>query len=133
MVQLAKQIDRDLTALYKNVWNWVGAPGQTVDSFPDFAKAPERLDLAAVLQDERSAVLSPTDQWAVLGSQTALYMQDVAKDAYRRGKLGMIGNVDTYSSHNIATHSTGDASSNGTPRRALRRQDCRRPSRQSGS
>ena len=66
-------------------------------------------------QDERSAVLSPTDQWAVLGSQTALYMQDVAKDAYRRGKLGMIGNVDTYSSQNIATHTTGDTSSSGTP------------------
>ena len=115
MVQLANQIDRDLTALYKNVWNWVGTPGQTVDSFADFAKAPERLDLAAVPQDERSAVLSPTDQWAVLGSQTALYMQDVAKDAYRRGKLGMIGNVDTYSSQNIATHTTGDTSSNGTP------------------
>ena len=115
MVQLANQIDRDLTALYKNVWNWVGTPGQTVDSFADFAKAPERLDLGAVPQDERSAVLSPTDQWAVLGSQTALYMQDVAKDAYRRGKLGMIGNVDTYSSQNIATHTTGDTSSNGTP------------------
>jgi hypothetical protein len=114
-VQLANQIDRDLTALYKNVWNWVGTPGQTVDSFADFAKAPEWLDPGVVPQDERSSVLSPTDQWAVLGSQTALYMQDVAKDAYRRGKLGMIGNVDTYSSQNIATHTTGDTSSNGTP------------------
>src|SRR6188768_2503770 len=75
MVQLANQIDRDVHALYKNVWNWVGTPGQTVDSFADFAKAPERLDLGAVPQDDRSAVLSPTDQWGMLGSQTALYMQ----------------------------------------------------------
>lgn len=107
MVQLANQIDRDLTGLYTDVWNWVGTPGNTVDSFADFAKAPERLDLGAVPQEGRSSVLSPTDQWGLLGSQTALYMQDVAKDAYRRGKLGMIGNVDTYSSQNITTHTAG--------------------------
>jgi hypothetical protein len=107
MVQVANQIDRDLAALYKKVWNWVGTAGNTVDSFADFAKAPERLDLGAVPQDDRSAVLSPSDQWGLLGSQTALYMQDVAKDAYRRGKLGMIGNVDTYSSQNVTAHTTG--------------------------
>jgi hypothetical protein len=107
MVQLGNQIDRDIHALYKDVWNWVGTPGQTVNSFADFAKAPERLDLGAVPQDMRSAVMSPTDQWGMLGSQTALYMQDVAKDAYRKGKLGMIANIDTYSSQNVQTHTAG--------------------------
>lgn len=114
MVQLANQIDRDVQALYKDVWNWVGTPGQTVNSFTDFAKAPERLDLGAVPQDQRSAVLSPTDQWGMLGTQTSLYMQDVAKEAYRRGKLGMIANVDTYSSQNVQTH-TGGTRDNTTP------------------
>lgn len=114
MVQLANQIDRDLLALYKNVWNWVGTPGSTVDSFADFAKAPERLDLGAVPQEDRYAVLSPTDQWGMLGSQTALYMQDVAKDAYRRGNLGMIGSVDTYSSQNVQSH-VGGTRDNTTP------------------
>lgn len=114
MVQLANAVDRKLTNLYKDVWNWVGTPGSTVDSFADFAKAPERLDLGAVPQDDRAAVLSPTDQWGLLGSQAALYMQDVAKDAYRRGKLGMIGNVDTYSSQNVQTF-TGGTRDNTTP------------------
>ncbi|HWL05696.1 MAG TPA: P22 phage major capsid protein family protein [Xanthobacteraceae bacterium] len=109
MIKLANEIDRDLTSLYKDVWNWVGTPGQTVDSFKDFALAPERLDLGAVPQDNRSSVLSPSDQWGMLGSQTALYMQDVAKDAYRRGRLGMIGNVDTYSSQNVQAHTVGAA------------------------
>jgi hypothetical protein len=113
MIQLANQIDRDCMALYKDVWNWVGTPGQTVNAFTDFALAPERLDLGAVPQDDRSAVMSPSAQWGMLGSQTALYMQDVAKDAYRRGKLGMIGNVDTYSSQNVQTHTRGTAA--GTP------------------
>jgi hypothetical protein len=53
----------------------------------------------------------------LLGSQTALYMQDVAKDAYRRGKLGMIGNVDTYSSQNVQTTPPARAT---TPRRVTK-------------
>ncbi len=108
MVQLGNQIDRDVHALYKDVWNWVGTtPGATVDSFAKFAKAAERLDLGAVPMEDRSAVLSPTDEYGMLGSQTALYMQDVAKSAYRDSSLGRIANIDTYSSQNVQTHTVG--------------------------
>lgn len=106
MVQLANQIDTDLMALYKNVPSWVGTPGQTINSYADFAKAPERLDEYAV-PDDRSAVLSPSDHWGLLGSQTALYIQDAAKGAYRNGSLGMIGGVDTFMSQNVPTHTVG--------------------------
>lgn len=113
MVQLANQVDRDLMALYKDVPNWVGTPGQVVNSYADFAKAPERLDEYAVPMDGRSAVMSPQDHWGLLGSQTALYMQDVAKGAYRKGSLGEIGGVDTFMSQNVPTHTVGVAT--GTP------------------
>jgi len=46
----------------------------------------------------------------MLGSQTALYIQDAAKGAYRNAKLGMIGGVDTYMSQNYPTHTTGSRS-----------------------
>lgn len=107
MVQLANQIDGDLMALYKYVPSWVGTAGQTVNSFSDFSKGPERLDEYAVPLDGRAAVLSPADHWALLGSQTALYIQDAAKGAYRNGSLGMIGGVDTYMSQNVPTHIVG--------------------------
>lgn len=113
MVQLANQVDVDLMALYKNVPNWVGTPGQTINSYADFAKAPERLDELAVMADGRCATLSPADHWGLLGSQTALYMQDVAKGAYRKGSLGEIGGVDTYMSQNVPTHTVGV--NTGTP------------------
>ena len=107
MVQLANQIDTDLFALYKDVNNWVGTAGNTIDAFSDFAKGPKRLDNGAVPSDGRSAVLSPTDYWGMLGSQTALYVNGPNKDAYREGALGMIGGVDTYMSQNAPTHTTG--------------------------
>lgn len=106
MVQLANQIDSDIMALYKYVPNWVGTAGQTVNSYADFAKAPERLDEYAV-PSQRCAVMSPADHWGLLGSQTALYIQDAAKGAYRNGSLGMIGGVDTYMAQNVPTHIVG--------------------------
>jgi hypothetical protein len=113
MVQLANQIDRDCMALYDDVWNWVGTPGQVVNSYADFSKAPKRLDQLAVPTDSRSAVLSPDDHWDLLGSQTSLYIQDAAKGAYREGSLGKIGGVDTYMSQNVPTHTVGPLG--GTP------------------
>lgn len=107
MIQLANQVDKDIMALYSSVPNWVGTAGQTINSFADFAKGPERLDEYAVPQEGRAAILSPADHWALLGSQTSLYIQDAAKGAYRNGSLGMIGGVDTYMSQNVPAHIVG--------------------------
>jgi hypothetical protein len=107
MVQLANQIDTSIYGLYKYVPNWVGTAGQTINAFADFAKGPEILDQYAVPMDGRAATLSPGDHWAMLGSQTALYIQDAAKGAYRNGSLGMIGGVDTYMAQNVPAHTTG--------------------------
>lgn len=107
MVQLANQIDVDLHGLYKYVPNWVGDPGNVINSFADFAKGPQRLDEGAAPQDGRCAVLSPADQWGLVGSQTALYVDTIAKPAYRQGSAGMVGNVDTYMTQNVATHTVG--------------------------
>lgn len=114
MVQLANQIDRDVLDLYKQVPNWVGTPGQKVNSYTDFALAPERLDEYAVPTSQRSAILSPADHWGLLGSQTGLYIQDAAKGAYREGSLGKIGGADTYMAQNVPTHVVGVAT--GTPK-----------------
>jgi hypothetical protein len=115
MVQLANQLDADLMALYKKVPNWVGTPGQAINSFADFAKGPERLDLMAVPADGRSAILSPADHWGLLGSQTALFIQDAARGAYRNGSLGTIGGVETFMAQNVPTHTVGDWASGSTP------------------
>ena len=112
MIQLANQVDRDLTALYSSVPNWVGTPGQVINSFADFAKGPERLDELAV-PSGRAAVLSPSDNWGLVGSQTSLYIQGAANSAYRKGDLGEIAGVSTAMSQNVATHTVGPLG--GTP------------------
>lgn len=107
MIQLANQVDRDLMALYKDVNNWVGTPGETINSFDDFSYGPMRLNELAVPEDGRSAVLSPNDKRGLASSQTALYMQQVATSAYRRGMIGDVDGVNTYMSQNVPLHTTG--------------------------
>ena len=112
MVQLANKVDADLMALYKDVYNWVtpqatlGATA-SVKAFSDFRPAPERLDNGSVPQNDRSAVFSPSDFWGVAQSQTALFMQQIGTEAYRRGEIGMMGGIDTYMAQNTPTHTVG--------------------------
>jgi hypothetical protein len=113
MVQLANQVDRDLFALYADIPNWVGTPGQTINSFADFAKAPERMDLTAIPSGDRTGLLSATDYWGLVSNQTGLYIQNAANSAYREGSLGMIGGIETAMSQNVPTHTVGPMG--GTP------------------
>jgi hypothetical protein len=113
MIQLANDIDSKLTALYKDIPNWVGTPGQVINSFDDFAVGTERLNEFGVPMPGRNAVLSPTDDRGMKSQQTALYLQGPAGEAYRRGKIGMVDNVDTYMDQNVKTHTVGVAT--GTP------------------
>jgi hypothetical protein len=108
LIQLTNQIDLDVMSLYKYIPNQVTIPSGGMNSFADFGLAPRLMDKMAIPKDNRFAVLSPDDHWDLVGSQTALYMQGLAKSAYESAKLGMIGGVDTYMSQNTPTHTTGD-------------------------
>ena len=108
MSSIVNEMARDcMDTFYKGVYNWVGTPGNTIDSYADFAKGTERLDLMAVPTTDRHAALTPQDHWGMLGQQTALYIQGVNKEAYRDGHLGKIAGVDTWMSQVMPTHTTG--------------------------
>ena len=115
MSSLVNNIVADcLNTFYPAVYNWVGTAGQTVDSFADFYKAPERLDEMAVPSDSRCAVLSPPDHAGMIGNLTGLYIQSDAKNAYRQGKLGNVAGIDTMMSVVTPVHTNGTAD-NTTP------------------
>ena len=115
VIVLANQVDTDLCSLYNDVWNWVGTPDQTVNSFSDLSKAPQRLDEMAVPTDRRKGVLASADTWAMASAQTALYMQDRAKEAYTKGALGEIANLELFQDQNVQAHTTGTFTTGSTP------------------
>lgn len=102
-----------LTKMYRGTYNYVGTPGQTVNSFADYAKAPERLDELAVPQMGRASVLCPTDFWGLVGANATIYIQDVARGALREGELGNLGGVTTMMSQVVPAHTVG--AHGGTP------------------
>lgn len=114
MTNLINEVAKDcMEQFYQGVYDWVGTPGQTINSFTDFAKGPERLDFKSVPQGMRNAALSPADHWGVVGSQTSLLNDRLVGSAYKSGSLGNIGGLDTYMSQVMPTHTVG--AYGGTP------------------
>lgn len=115
MIRLANQVDQDVLALYNEIYNWAGTPGQKVDSFSDFSAGPERLDEMAVPYP-RNAILTPADHWALAANFTGLNIDRTAREALERARLPMVGDVDTFMGQNLASHTVGAgfASHNGT-------------------
>jgi hypothetical protein len=110
---LANQIDADLHAETKKFYNWVGTPGQDINSYSDLTKGPQRLDEMGVESDGRFGLLHPSDAWAMLGSLSGLTAQTKeATDALTRAKLPMLGNIDWYSTQNAGTVTTGTRGGN---------------------
>lgn len=113
MISLANSVDQKLHALYKDVWNWVGTPGQIINSYPDFIKAPQRLDEMAVPKGMRSAVLAPQDHYGLVGTFSTQFNQGVNNDALKEAELPMLAGVKPYSTQNVQTHTVG--AHGGTP------------------
>lgn len=115
MIQLANKIDRDvLSTVLQGSYFSVGSYGTSVSTWAKFGAGAQRLDEQAVPDDgERSAILTPSDTYALLGAQTGLYVQDAAKSAYREAQLGKIAGIDTYKTQNVASWTTG--ARGGTP------------------
>jgi hypothetical protein len=75
MGKLAQDVDSNIHGLYAEFNNWVGTPGQVVNSASDFLLAPKRLDNLAVPTDDRFALLSPNDHYGLVSNFTGLYAQ----------------------------------------------------------
>jgi hypothetical protein len=114
MQAIAQNLDSAVyTELANKTPNWVGTPGQVINSYTDFALAPQRLDEMAVPAG-RVGILAPADYWGMAGSLTNIFSagsSGAGGDALKRGKLSTIGDVDIYMSQNVSTHTNGTWSS----------------------
>ena len=124
LIRLADQIDADLMALYRSVYNWVGTPGQVVNSFADFAKGPERLDHFGVPTDDALRRSCRRDHWGMLGSFTGLLRPGHRRDGAGSAPSCPISAASTpYMAQNVPAHTNGaGGSTGGNERPGQRRQ-----------
>jgi hypothetical protein len=109
MSQIASYIDGEIIARTKEFHNWVGTPGQIVDSPSDFFKAPQRLDEMAIPANDRNALMTPEDGYGMAGSllANAAMQGSVAQDALKRAEIPMLGNVKSYITQTIPSLTMG--------------------------
>ena len=113
MHAFANRIDADLAGLYKFVPNYVGTPGQTIDSYPDYLKGTERMNELSVPMDGRNGFLSPADDAGLKGAFNNYYDTSVSRSALQKARLPMLDGSDVYMSQNVKTHTVGPLG--GTP------------------
>jgi hypothetical protein len=113
MSAMVHKVEGDICGLYNAIWNTVGTPGTTPNSFAALSAAPLRLDLLAVPQDSRCGILDPNAGWAIANSATALYMQNKASKAYEDAELGMIAGLSLMQTQSVKAHTVGTKA--GTP------------------
>lgn len=114
MVKLANQVDLDLFSLYTKVWNWVGTPGQLINSWADFAVAPQRLDEMAVPQNDRYGIMTPADGYPLAGSfATNTFAGNLSREVIEQAQLPMLAGVKPYIAQNVSAHTTGTRTASG--------------------
>jgi hypothetical protein len=120
MSSLVNHVAADvLDTFYKGVYNWVGTPtvastGVGINSFGDFYKGVQRLNEMAVPVSDRTAVLSPEDEGALLSNAVTIQNNGINSEAYRNANVGMIGGVRTIMSQVVPTF-TSSAADGTTP------------------
>lgn len=110
---LAQQIDADLIEKTLEFPQWVGTPGQLINSASDFFVGVQRAMELSIPMDELYGILSPADHFALAGSFTSLYQDSTAKLAIEKAKLPMVGGVQPYVSQNVVTLTVGSRAASG--------------------
>lgn len=114
MIQIANQVDRDVFSLYKQIPQWVGTPGGTMDTFKKFSAGARNFDVRSVPNDGgRHMALAPGDFWDIAGAQTALFNPQLVQQAFKSGKVGNVAGLNTFMAQNVPTHTVGPLG--GTP------------------
>ncbi|MDH4230304.1 MAG: hypothetical protein OEW11_11275 [Nitrospirota bacterium] len=112
MITMAQSVDQLGMLLYRDIPNEVGTRNTPPSNFAAMAAAAQRLEELSIKGDI-NAIVDSAARWAMGSSNSALYMQDVARDAFRKGDLGEIASARVFSSQNVLKHTPGAAT--GTP------------------
>lgn len=105
---LAEKINRDGLALYQDIYNAVGAAGQTPATLSAMAEARKQLNLAKAPVSGRAAVWDPEADAAFTGLDAIVHAEKSGStQALREGSIGRVMGMDHFMSQAVRQHQTG--------------------------
>ncbi|QDP68070.1 MAG: putative minor capsid protein 10B [Prokaryotic dsDNA virus sp.] len=114
-LELANQIDYDLSALYKDVYHSVGTPGTIMTDLSDALDAGRKLKEAGVpVGSKLASVIDAEAEASLINGLKGLFQSssEIAKQ-YEKGQMGMAAGFKWYMDQNIQSHTVG--AHGGTP------------------
>ena len=114
-VNLAEKIDAYILKTAQMASNnWVGTPGNSVDTLDDFTAAYVRLKEEGVLDTDLRAVLPYSDQAAIASSIIALpALDEMATGTFRQGFTGSVGGIPTMFTQQLSNLTVGSRAASG--------------------
>ena len=114
MIELAQQVESDLTDLYKDVWNQVGTPGTTPSSIADSMLPKQKMDLYGVPDDDRRASFyEPIAATTLAASLGTVFPNRIAQLAIEEGMIRRYAGFVFMQNQSIKRHTVGAYA--GTP------------------
>jgi hypothetical protein len=112
---LANRIDYDVLQNYKNIFNLVGTPGTTPNTFLTYANAGAKLsNSAAPVDGRRSILINPTFEATIVDALKGLFQSATQiKEQYEKGQMGLAIGFEWFMDQNTPTHTIGALG--GTP------------------
>lgn len=98
---------------YYKFWNFTGTPGTVPATFKALGEGGVKLTNGAVPMDDRFAFHNPTTSLELADGLKNVYVQDKAKKAFERMKIGFYAGFENYQSVHVPVHVVG--AHGGTP------------------
>ena len=111
---LVNQVDKDLLALYVDVYNCAGTPGTTPADLQPYLEAKRRLAHAGAPVGLKRMVIDPLAEAVIINALSGkFHSSEQIKKQYENGEMGLAAGFDWAMAQNVAIHTCG--TQGGTP------------------
>lgn len=112
---LATKTDVDLCAKYVDVYNSVGTPGTTPNSFRVLGLAQALLAAERAPKEGRVGMFNADAIWSIGDAIKGTFAPKVADEVMTKGYFTNLAGLNLYEEQNVAIHTTGHFTSGATP------------------
>lgn len=120
MITLAQTVDAEGLALFDQIWSSVSVGSfAKPDTFDEFSLLGIRMDEMAIPpsgannRDRRRLIGKSNMTHSMAGGQAALHQERLVQEAWVRGRVNIIDDIDIYMDQNVKSHTVGVVT--GTP------------------